>query len=363
MASPRTINIAVIGSGLIGPRHAQSILSTPSASLHSLVDPAPHAPSTAASLNTAHYTSISALLSSSLPKPDAAIICTPNHTHVPLALEFVAAGIHVLVEKPVSTTIEDGQALITAAADAGVKVLVGHHRRFNPYLLAAKRTLDSSLLGTIIAVQGTWCLRKSASYFEGTGSWRQSSSTGGVVLINLVHEVDLLQYLLGPIVYVSALPTRKTREYEAEEGAAILLRFESGVVGTFILSDTTPSPWAFEKGTGENPMIPQNGEGDEVGGFYRIMGSEASLSVPDLTLWKGDWTEKLETEDVGVEKDVVPFDAQMRHFCAVVRGEEEPGCTGREALSAMVVCEAVKRSMVSGEAVEIRWFDIVERNR
>jgi len=63
-----------------------------------------------------------------------------------------------------------------------------------------------------------------------------------VVLINLIHEVDLLQYLLGSIMLVYALEAPKTRDFDAEEGAAVLLRFESGVVGTFVLSDAVPSP-------------------------------------------------------------------------------------------------------------------------
>ena len=103
------------------------------------------------------------------------------------------------------------------------------------------------------------------------------------MLINLVHEVDLLQYLLGPITLISAIKSRKPRAFNAEEGTAIILRFTSSVVGTFILSDSVASPWSFESGTGENPTIPQVEKEDGAGGFYRIMGTKASLSVPDLT--------------------------------------------------------------------------------
>ena len=118
-----------------------------------------------------------------------------------------------------------------------------------------------------------------------TASAIQTSSSGGVVLINLIHEVDLLQYLFGPISLISALETKKTRGYGAEEGAAILMRFESGIVGTFILSDSVPSPWNFEAGTGENPTIPKVENG---GGFYRVMGTKGSLSVPDSERWSYD---------------------------------------------------------------------------
>ncbi|KAG0646846.1 UDP-N-acetyl-alpha-D-glucosamine:NAD+ 3-oxidoreductase [Hyphodiscus hymeniophilus] len=361
------LKIAIIGGGLIGPRHAASIISNPSTILTALVDPAPHGLPTASSLKTTHYPSISALLSSPN-RPDAAIICTPNKTHVSLSLELIAAGIHVLVEKPISTSIHDGRLLVDTAHEKGVKLLVGHHRRFNPYLLAAKAEIEKGGLGTTIAVQGTWCLKKPSSYFDGIGEWRRSEESGGVILINLIHEVDLLQYLLGPIISVSAMPTRKTREFDAEEGAAILFRFESGVVGTFILSDVTPSPWNFETGTGENPMIPHSRKEEGAGGFYRIMGTEASLSVPDLTRWSYDWreekswTERLKKEDLEVDKAKVPFDSQIQHFYEVVRNGAEPSCTGEEGLRAMIVCDAVKRALVSELPVEVIGYESAERS-
>jgi predicted dehydrogenase len=361
MSSSPKLSIAIIGTGFIGPRHAQAVRSNPHTNLHSIVDPAPHAPALAASLKTSYYPSVAALLTSSSSKPDAVIICTPNATHVPVALELIAAGIHVLVEKPVATNIADGKRLIAAAKEKGVQVLVGHHRRFNPYLLSTKKALDEKTWGQIIAVQGIWASQKDTPYFNGIGEWRRGRETGGPVMLNLIHEVDLLQYLLGPITFVSALPTTKTRAFEAEEGAAILLRFVSGVVGTFVLSDNTPSPWSFEGGTGENPIIPKVKQEDGAGGFYRILGEKGSLSVPDLTRWEGIWTEELSREELHVDKEKVPFDAQVQHFVEVVRDGKTPSCTAEEGLRAMVVCEAVKRSMKSdGKGVEIRGLEIVE---
>jgi len=359
MTSSSKLNIAIIGGGLIGPRHAQTVLKNPHTSLIALVDPAPHGAQLASSLQTTHYTSISSLLSSAH-RPDAAIICTPNNTHVPLSLELIEAGIPVLVEKPIATTIESGVRLIEAARGKGVQLLVGHHRRFNPYLLAAKKAVDEGSLGRVIAVQGTWCMKKPAEYFNGIGEWRRGAS-GGTVLVNLIHEVDLLQYLLGKIVLVSALETAKTRGFEAEEGAAILLRFEIGVVGTFVLSDAVPSPWNFESGTGENPTIPHVEKERGAGGFYRIMGTKGSLSVPDLKRWSNDsWLDSLKTEDLEVDREKVPFELQVQHFYEVVREGKAPSCTGEQGLSAMVVCEAVKRSMASGRAMEIDGFEIKE---
>lgn len=359
------LRIVVVGGGLIGPRHAQSVLSNPNTTLLAIVDPAPHGASLAASLHTAHYTSIASLLSSDI-LPDAAIICTPNHTHVPLALELLAAGIPVLIEKPISTSIASGKRLLAAASVANVPLLVGHHRRFNPYLISAKAVLASGSLGRIIAVQGIWALRKPVSYFGPPTEWRREA---GVVLINLVHEIDLLQYLLGPIVLVHALSAINTRGFQAEEGAAILLRFEGGVVGTFLLSDAVVSPWTFEQGTGENPMIPQVGEKEGAGGFYRVLGTEGSLSVSDMTRWSYEglrdgeekgWLQVLNKERLRVEKENIPFDLQVQHLVDVVLHGAVISCSGKDGLSAMVVCDAVKKAMATGKPIRIDGLDILE---
>jgi predicted dehydrogenase len=303
-----------------------------------------------------HYKSISSLLSSP-DKPSAAIVCTSNDTHVPVALELIAAGIHVLIEKPLSTTVPEGLAIIAAARENGVKVLVGHHRRFNPHLLSAKQCVDSGSLGRIVAVQGSCCLQEPHSYFDGVGEYRRNRASGGVILAKFINEVDVLQYLLGPIVAVSAFEAQKTRDFEAEEGAAIILRFENKTVGTFVLSDSVASPWAFGAGIWKKE--------DGVGGFCRIMGTRGSLSIPDLTRWSYDEENSgvyavLKQEEVEVDKAILALHEQMKHFIGVVTGEQGLNCTGEEALRAMVVCEAVKQAMDTGKQMEIIGFEVRE---
>jgi len=74
-------------------------------------------------------------------KVDGAILATPTSTHVPLGLLLVDAGVHVIIEKPLSVDITSGKELVAAAAASGVQILVGHHRRFNPYLREARQSL------------------------------------------------------------------------------------------------------------------------------------------------------------------------------------------------------------------------------
>jgi predicted dehydrogenase len=108
------VKIAIIGTGLIGPRHAKAVLQDPEAELACIVDPSPTAQSVAAELGTILYASVKGMLASPH-KPDAAIVCTPNHTHVPVSKELLDGGIHVLVEKPISVDIESGLSLVNSA--------------------------------------------------------------------------------------------------------------------------------------------------------------------------------------------------------------------------------------------------------
>lgn len=358
------VKIAIVGAGLIGPRHAQSVIANPDTELTGLVDPAPTGEATASQLKTSYFPSVAALLSSPQ-KPDAAIVCTPNKTHVPVAKELLAGGVHVLLEKPVSDTLETGRSLLQfaqAPQNAHLKLLVGHHRRFNPYVRATKAVLDAGSLGRPMAINGLWTLYKPASYFAAPTDWRASRERGGgVIPINLVHDIDLMHHFFGPIVRVQAekiTPQRPSPPHDADEGAALTLRFESGIVGSFIVCDATPSPHNFETGTGENPMIPRAPAG-EAADFYRIFGSNATLSVPDLTRWSYDgkseksWTNELSLEMIPLPDDKAPFDLQLAHFVEVIRGKEKPSCTGEEGLRALIVCEAVQNAMQTGQPVDI----------
>lgn len=347
---PRRVTIAVVGLGLIGHRHAHTVLENVNSELVAVVDPTPAGKKSAAALGIPYFDSVQSMLA--ITKPDAAIIATPNNTHVAVAKELSSAGVHILVEKPLSADIASGQDLLALLKGTNVHVLVGHHRRFNPYIIAAKRIISEGLLGDVVAINGTWTARKPLEYFTAPTDWRQGQA-GGVILINMIHEIDLLQLLFGPIKRVYAEKTKSLRGFEAEEGAALTIRFESGVVGSFVISDNTPSPHNFESGTGENPLIPKTGQD-----FYRIFGTTASLSVPDMRLWshKGDvgsWVDPI-FADVATVDDAVPFQKQLEHFIRVVNGQELPICTVEDGLSALVVCEAIKNSLSSESVLTIQ---------
>ncbi|KAI5460856.1 hypothetical protein BGZ63DRAFT_359021 [Mariannaea sp. PMI_226] len=358
MSASQPVKVAVIGVGLIGPRHAKTVKESKDAELIAIVDLMPGGQKLAEELGAAYYKSVTELLASSQHKPDAAIICTPNHTHVPLARELSSAGVHVLIEKPFCTDVDSGKSLLDhleTVKSTGVKAIVGHHRRFNPYMVKAKEIVSSGSLGDVLAINGIWATFKPLDYFDGPGVWRREK-TGGVVLINMIHEVDLLHYLFGPITRVHAEKMASRRGFNAEEGAVLTIRFKSGAVGSFLVSDNLPSPYNFEAGTGENPMLPKSGQD-----FYRIFGTEGSLSVPDMTTWsyngtQKSWQSELVKSQVPVP-EAIPFELQLSHFVRVIRGQEAPSCSAAAGLAAMVVCQAIKDALEGNTTVEIEPFD------
>ncbi len=137
MSSPTPI--AVIGSGLIGLRHIDHCLSEPQVTLACIVEPGPAGGPLAAKHNVPLFASVGDMLAARA-KGDlevtGAIVATPNHTHVPLVRQLIEAGAHALVEKPISTDVASGRELVAAVAAGEGKVLVGHHRRFNPYIVS-----------------------------------------------------------------------------------------------------------------------------------------------------------------------------------------------------------------------------------
>ncbi|CAX40657.1 oxidoreductase, putative [Candida dubliniensis CD36] len=359
MIAPNLLQIIVVGAGLIGPRHALHVSNNPQTDLFAIIDPNPATADVAETFNTLYFPSIESCMKycdeNSIPYPDGAIVCTPNHTHVSVSAELASYGIHLLVEKPIGSTPEDAKALKHYCELKNVKVLVGHHRRFNPYILSTKKNL--SKVGQIVAIQGSWMLSKPQEYFD-VSPWRKSTSTGGgVLLINLVHDLDLLQYMFGRIQRIYAELLSQQRNHEADEGAALTIKFESGVTGTFICCDNVVSPFNFESGTGENPTIPKN---QGVSGIYRIFGSKGTLSMPDMKLYHQEkdvtssWTNPINETVIESDLEKLPFDSQLEHFIDLIRGNvKEPWCSIDDGISALLCIDAVMKSIESDMPVKV----------
>ena len=267
--------IAVAGAGLIGRRHIEEIHRSPSAHLAAVVDPAPSAQEVADTYGVPRYPSLARLFE--VEKPHGVVLATPNRLHVDGGLECVAAGVPVIVEKPIGDTVEGATRLVEAGEAAGVPVLTGHHRNYSPIMARAREIVRSGRLGQIVAVVATALFYKPDDYFEANGGWRRRPG-GGPILLNLIHEVNNLQSLVGDIVRVQAVTSDAVRGFPVEDTAAMVFTFTNGALGTFLLSDTAASPRSWEQTSQENASYPTYDDED----CYHIVGTTGSLSVPTM---------------------------------------------------------------------------------
>ena len=282
-------------------------------------------------------------------KPDGIILATPTRLHVEQGLTCIAAGIPVLIEKPLADSLEDARKLVEKADRAGVQVLVGHHRRHNPLIKKAKAMIEEGKIGDVRAVQGTCWFYKPDDYFD-EAPWRKLTGAGPIS-VNLVHDVDLIRHFCGEVVSVQAQACKSHRGFENEDVAAAVLRFENDAIGTISVSDSIVAPWSWEMTSKEYPIYPATSQSS-----YLVGGSHGSLSVPDLTLWTHEelrdwWTPISATSVPRGASD--PLINQIKHFLAVISGQEEPLVSGQEGLRTLEVVDAIQRASRTGETVHL----------
>jgi predicted dehydrogenase len=342
MSAP--MRIAIAGAGLIGRRHIGLIDASPDCVLAGIADPSPAAKEFAGARGASWHADHRALLADE--KPDGLIIASPNALHLQMALDSAQAGVPALIEKPVTDTVAAAQRLCAVVKRTGVPMLVGHHRRHNPIIKAARESVATGKLGQLTAVVGLWLLRKPDDYFD--VAWRRQHG-GGPLLINLIHDIDNLRFICGEITEVQALTSNKVRGFAVEDTAALLLRFASGALGTVTVSDATPAPWCWELASGENAAYPKQDQP-----CYIFSGTAGSLSVPNMELWsyaqQPGWYAPLSRETVAPAA-CDPLAEQLRHFCAVIAGRERPLISVEDAMGTLAVVEAVSEAARTGQKI------------
>jgi predicted dehydrogenase len=342
--------IAIAGAGYIGLAHIRAAQSSPSCALSAIVDPSPEAAKTAAGAGVPLFKSLDELLERN--RPDGIILATPNQLHVAQALQCVVAGMPILLEKPIAPTVAEAEQLLESIDKKKAKVLIGHHRAHSPIMAKAKEVIASGVLGRLVAVMGSATFFKPDHYFS-DAPWRRELGAGPI-LLNMIHEVHNLRMLCGEIAAVQAFASQAVRGFPVEDTVAINLRFASGALGSFMLSDTAACPRSWEQTSKENKAYPSYEDED----CYVVAGTNGSLSVPTMRLKTypsaadRSWWKPFEVRVVGMVRDD-PIKHQLEHFGAVVRGEAEPLVSARDGLANLRVTEAIVEAAKSGKTVEI----------
>jgi predicted dehydrogenase len=233
------------------------------------------------------------------------------------------------------------------AEQQGCHVLVGHQRRYYPCAAEAREIIAQGRIGKLMGVAGQWTTRKDDDYYS--AAWRRDVKAGPI-LTNLIHEIDLLRFICGDIATVSAEVTHHDQEFDKEDAVAISMKFVNSAVGTFLLSDRTPTPWTWEMALGESVRFPKTGQN-----AIRFLGTEGALDFPNLTLWShadsdGDWHDDITAEQIKTPF-VDAYIAQCRHLCAIVRGTETPIIDARNGSKSLAATLAAASSAASGRRV------------
>ena len=344
--SQQAVRIAVIGAGAMGRNHIRFIAEEPEAELVAIADAFEGARTTAEAAQVPFFTDATQMMDAI--KPEAVIIATPNNLHLGVAREAIKRNIVPLVEKPISNDLEDAETFAKGTKAAGVPVLVGQHRRHNPFVNKAKEIIDSGALGKLTVSSFHYMIYKNDEYFD--VEWRRQKGAGPI-LVNLVHDVDLLRYLLGEPVAIQGMQSSAARGFETEDSAVINVRFADGALASMTISDATASPWNWEATAREDPQYrPFDADA------YFIGGTLGALSLPKLHLfsYEGDssWHKPLQM-DIPAVDPALPHKMQLKHFVKVVRREATPVVTPADNVKTLRTLAAVKEAAETGKLIEL----------
>ena len=229
------LRYGIVGAGVIAPLHAAAIAAVDDSELLGIADPdEAKARERAEEAGCAAFADHRELLAL---EPDVVVVATPHPSHPPLAIDALAAGAHVLCEKPIAVEVDDADAMIAAAERAGKLLAVCFQQRFRPVIVRARELIEAGRLGTLVRVSVVDPLYRPEAYY-GTAGWRGTwAGEGGGVLMNQApHTLDLLCHLAGRPVRVRGLARRRSQPMEAEDTAAALLEYEGGGIGTLAVS-------------------------------------------------------------------------------------------------------------------------------
>jgi predicted dehydrogenase len=235
-----SLRIGLVGAGAISTQHLEAIEALPSTRLVAVMSASPeHAQAAGESQGVPWTTRLEELLERE--DVDAVTICTPSGLHPAQALAALRAGKHVLVEKPLALTVADADAVIAEAQRRGRVVAVVSQRRFEPAVRTLKAAVDAGRLGRIILVIGEGLYHRPQSYYD-SAAWRGTVALDGGVLMNqAIHTVDLIRWIGGPVSAVAGQVATLGHEMEAEDTAAVAIRFASGALGSMVAT-TCASP-------------------------------------------------------------------------------------------------------------------------
>jgi len=325
---------AVLGLGMIGHNHARLLQSSPRVEFAGAVDAAGDRFRSVADPARVFATLAELLAAGPL---DFAIVALPTEEHLPATLELARAGVHVLVEKPLAGTAQEGRELIAACAAAGVRAAVGHVERFNPALIELRRRMAAGQLGEVFLIAT-----------ERNGPFPDRVRDVGVVKDLATHDLDLVGWLAGAPITSLAAQTSHRMGRPHEDLVTITGLLANGTLFNTVVDWVTPTKVRRTRVVGARGML------------------VADTLTADLTFYENatvasEWDQTQALRGVS-EGDAVryalarrePLLVELEGFCDLVEGRPDARVvTLEEGLTAVVSAEAALASAASGETVRI----------
>lgn len=333
MAMTRPLRAVVIGAGSMGRNHARIYNELEGVDLVAVADANPTvARSLARRYKVAYYDNYLDMLDDAA--PDLVSLAAPTSLHAPIALICIERGLHCLVEKPIASTVADGEAMIQAAHRRGVLLTVGHIERFNPAILALKTRLQEGALGHVFQATA-----------RRLGPFPPRITDVGVVIDLATHDLDIMRFLLGSEVTRIQAEIAQRVHASHEDMVSAVLRFASGVVGVLDINWLTPTKVRELAIAGERGMFQVNYLTQELTFFENRLtaGSWDTLNV--LTgVGEGNATR------LSIERRE-PLFAELEAFVRAVRAGGPPPVPPEDALVALRLAQAVIQAGRTGQAV------------
>src|SRR4029077_14847717 len=295
------LKIGVIGVGVMGSNHARVLSEMAGVTLVGVVDPdRKQRELVGHTLGCPVFADLDALLESDV---EAVTIAAPTHLHQDIALACIARGLHVMVEKPIAPTVEEGRAIVTAARRAGLTLMVGHVERFNPAVESIKRAIKGQDILSIAITR--------------VGPFPPRMSNVGVVIDLAVHDIDLIRWFTDSEI-VEIQPQLSSAVAEREDIALLQFRTASGVLAQINTNWLTP----FKA---RNIHIATRDK--------YLMADLLTLQVTECFGYQPDGSYSMRHLSVGYAE---PLRSEMLAFVSAIRGAA-PSVTGEEAVASLEI--------------------------
>jgi len=282
-------------------------------------------------------------------KPNAVIVANPTALHLDVAIPAAEAGCAILLEKPVSDSLDRLDVLQKAAEKSGSKILVGFQFRYHPTLNKARELIQQNALGKILTVHALWgeYLPQGHPWEDYRQSYAARADLGGGVIRTLTHPLDYLRYLLGEVDSLWSFNGHlSSLEMDVEDAAEIGLKFVNGAVGGLHLNYFQRPPVHRLEIVGTNGTL----RWDNADGILHFF----KMPAPFGMFSDNPPAPVVETfaPPEGFERNQL-FVAQTRHFVETAAGESEPRCTLADGAQALRLALAAQESQESGKVIQI----------